>query len=145
MAGNADFLRAIKVPFLLHPDERPVLQVAPHTPFALFVQAKASPPPDRYVRDGDIIEIGEEKFTVMHTPGHSPGSISLLGEGCVFVGDVLFYTSIGRTDFPGCSYEALLKSIRTKLLPLPDDTIVYPGHGPETTIGFERVNNPFLD
>jgi glyoxylase-like metal-dependent hydrolase (beta-lactamase superfamily II) len=102
------------------------------------------PSPDRLLHDGDVIEVGDLRFTVLHTPGHSPGGISLLGNGVVFCGDTLFNYSIGRTDFPGCSYEQLMHSIFTKLMVLPDETRVLPGHGPETTIGFERKRNPFL-
>jgi glyoxylase-like metal-dependent hydrolase (beta-lactamase superfamily II) len=94
--------------------------------------------------EGDIVEVGELRFKVLHTPGHSPGGICLLGHGVVFCGDTLFNFSIGRTDFPGCSYEQLMKSIYTKLMTLPDETEVFPGHGPQTTIGFERKHNPFL-
>jgi glyoxylase-like metal-dependent hydrolase (beta-lactamase superfamily II) len=103
------------------------------------------PPPDRLLSDGDIVEIGELHFKVLHTPGHSPGGICLLGHGVVFCGDTLFNYSIGRTDFPGCSYQQLMDSIYTKLMTLPDETRVFPGHGPETTIGFERQHNPFLN
>jgi len=102
------------------------------------------PEPDRLLHDGDILEVGELRFTVLHTPGHSPGGISLVGNGVVFSGDTLFNFGIGRTDFPGCSQEQLLQSIRTKLMTLPDETIVLPGHGPQTTIGTERNWNPFL-
>jgi len=102
------------------------------------------PQPDRLLRDGDIIEVGELRFTVLHTPGHSPGGISIAGHGVVFSGDTLFNLSIGRTDFPGCSYEQLMRGIFTKLLVLPDDTVVLSGHGPQTTIGAEREWNPFV-
>lgn len=100
--------------------------------------------PDRLLHEGDVLQVGDLSFTVLHTPGHSPGGISLLGHGLVFCGDALFNLSIGRTDFPGCSYEELINSIQTKLMALPDDTKVLPGHGPESTIGFERRYNPFL-
>ncbi len=100
--------------------------------------------PDRLLRDGDVIDIDELKFTVLHTPGHSRGGISLVGHGVVFSGDTLFNLSVGRTDFPGCSHAQLMASIRNKLMMLPDETIVLPGHGPETTIGAERGRNPFL-
>jgi glyoxylase-like metal-dependent hydrolase (beta-lactamase superfamily II) len=83
-------------------------------------------------------------FLVLHTPGHTLGGICLLGSGVVFTGDTLFNYGIGRTDFPGGSYSQLLNSIHTKLMILPDSTIVYPGHGPETTIGSERRSNPFF-
>ncbi len=102
------------------------------------------PKPERLLRDGDIIDIDNLHFTVLHTPGHSPGGISLFGHGVVFSGDTLFNFGIGRTDFPGCSYAQLMDSIHNKLMTLPDETIVYPGHGPETTIGAERKMNPFL-
>ena len=105
---------------------------------------KSPPKPDRLLRDGDVIEVGDLKFTVLHTPGHTPGGISLLGDGVVFSGDTLFNFGIGRTDMPGGNFAILMHSIATKLMVLPDDTIVYPGHGPRTTIGTERRGNPFL-
>ena len=102
------------------------------------------PPPDRSLKGGDSIDIGDLHFLVLHTPGHSPGGICLLGEGVVFTGDTLFNFGIGRTDFPGCSHSQIMDSIHTKLMVLPDTTVVYPGHGPQTTIGTEREWNPFL-
>lgn len=105
---------------------------------------KSPPKPDRLLKDGDIIEIGDLKFEVLHTPGHSPGGISLSGNGVVFSGDTLFNLGIGRTDMPGGDYGRLMESIITRLMVLPDSTIVYPGHGPETTIGTEKKWNPFL-
>ncbi len=102
------------------------------------------PKPERLLKDGDIIEIGDLSFTVLHTPGHSSGGISLYGHGVVFAGDTLFNFGIGRTDFPGCSYQKLMDSIHDKLMTLPDETIVLPGHGPQTTIATERRYNPFL-
>jgi len=106
--------------------------------------AEPLPKPDMSLQDGQAIEVGDLSFTVLHTPGHSPGGISLYGHGMVFVGDTLFNFSIGRTDFPGCSHQQLIESINSKLLTLPDETIVYPGHGPKTTIRAERQHNPFL-
>jgi hydroxyacylglutathione hydrolase len=106
--------------------------------------AEPLPKPDISLQDGEAIEVGDLSFTVLHTPGHSPGGISLYGHGMVFVGDTLFNFSIGRTDFPGCSHQQLIESINSKLLTLPDETIVYPGHGPQTTIRAERQHNPFL-
>jgi hydroxyacylglutathione hydrolase len=105
---------------------------------------RATPKPDRLLKDGDLIEIGDLKFEVLHTPGHTPGGISLLGDGVVFSGDTLFNSGIGRTDLSGGDYGKLMDSIMTRLMVLPDSTIVYPGHGPETTIGAERKWNPFL-
>ena len=102
--------------------------------------------PDRWLNEGDRVEIGELAFDVLHCPGHSPGSIAFLNKplGLAIVGDVLFAGSIGRTDLPGGSQQQLLKSIADKLLPLPDEVTVLNGHGPATTIGRERVSNPFL-
>lgn len=102
------------------------------------------PAPDRLLKDADIIEIGSLTFQVLHTPGHTPGGICLLGEKVVFTGDTLFNSGIGRTDLAGGSTEKIMESIRIKLMELPDDVAVYPGHGPETTIGQERRSNPFL-
>lgn len=101
---------------------------------------------NHYLNDGDVIKIGNGTLTVIHVPGHSPGSIALYdkADGFVITGDALFQGSIGRTDLPGGSMPQLVKSIKEKLLPLPDDTVVYPGHGPATTIGSERRYNPFL-
>jgi hydroxyacylglutathione hydrolase len=101
-------------------------------------------PADKLLHESDMVSVGELEFKVLDTPGHSPGSISLYGHGVVFTGDALFLGSIGRTDFPGSSHETLLESIHKKLLTLPDDTIVYSGHGPDTTIEQERDYNPFL-
>lgn len=105
---------------------------------------EASPKPDRLLKDGDIIRLGDLKFEILYTPGHTPGGISLSGEGVVFSGDTLFNSGIGRTDLAGGDYAQLMNSIKSKLMVLPDSTIVYPGHGPETTIGAEKKWNPFL-
>ena len=102
------------------------------------------PPPDRSLQDGDSMDIGDLHFLVLHTPGHSPGCICLLGQGVVFSGDTLFNLGIGRTDLPGGSYSQIMNSIHTKLMVLPENTIIYPGHGQGTTIGIERKWNPFL-
>jgi len=100
--------------------------------------------PDILLHDGDVIELGELRFTVLHTPGHSYGGISIVGHGVAFVGDTLFNLSIGRTDFPGGDYDTIMRSIHNKLMTLPDDTRVFCGHMGETTIGFERRRNPFV-
>lgn len=106
-----------------------------------------SPPADRTVEDGDIIEIGEEKLRVLHTPGHTPGGICLLCGSDVITGDSLFVGGVGRTDFPGGSHQGLMDSIKSKLLTLPDETVVWPGHGYgglRSTIGEERKTNPYF-
>ncbi len=104
----------------------------------------APPPPDRLLKDGDSIDIGDLHFTVLHTPGHSLGGLCLLGEGVVFTGDTLFNFGIGRFDMPGGSGRQIMNSIHSKLMVLPDNTVVYPGHGPKSTISTERQWNPFL-
>ena len=112
--------------------------------FLLGASLSSPPQPEILLKDGDSVEVSGLSFLVLHTPGHSPGGISLLGYGAVFVGDTLFCQSIGRFDFPGASGSQLLNSIHTRLMTLPDSTVVYPGHGPQTTIGDERRWNPFL-
>jgi glyoxylase-like metal-dependent hydrolase (beta-lactamase superfamily II) len=103
-----------------------------------------SPPPDSYVEERDVITFGDISLQVLHTPGHSPGGISLLSVKMVFVGDTLFAGSIGRTDLPGGDYETLIRSVKEKIFPLGDDVVIYPGHGPKTTVGRERRSNPFF-
>ncbi len=107
------------------------------------VQVKAAPA-DRLLRDGDEVQAGHLRFQVIHTPGHSPGGICLYRQGHLFVGDTLFAGSIGRTDLPGGDFHTLITAIKARLLTLPPDTSVYPGHGPATTIGDEKAYNPFL-
>lgn len=102
------------------------------------------PPPGKFLDDGETITFGTTTLTVISTPGHSPGGVCYHHENDLFCGDTLFYGSVGRTDFPGCSHEQLISSIVNKLLNLPDTTACYPGHGPATTIGFEKKQNPFL-
>ena len=110
------------------------------------VPAEESPMPEKFIHEGDKIKLGEYTFDCLHTPGHSPGSICFYNAQNKFaiVGDVLFYGSIGRTDLPRGNHEDLLNSIREKLFILPDDVKIYSGHGPSTTIGFEKNNNPFF-
>ncbi len=128
----------------IHANDAPYLQNKHPMMQAFSRSSKEMPAPDRLLEDDASIDIGELRFRVLHTPGHTPGGISLFGEGVVFTGDTLFQFSIGRYDFPGASYEEEMESIRTRLMTLPDETTVYPGHGPDTTIGVERNINPFL-
>jgi len=100
---------------------------------------------DKLLKEGDIIQCGGIMLEVLHTPGHTPGSISLLTDKMIFTGDALFCGSIGRTDFPGSSYQKLISSIKDKILTKEDDLIIYPGHGPSSTVGEEKRNNPFLN
>lgn len=100
----------------------------------------------KIIADGDVLKLDDEEIHVLHTPGHTPGGVSFYipDEACVMVGDTLFQQSVGRTDFPGGDYAQLIGSVKDKLLTLPDDTVVHPGHGPSTTIGDEQSYNPFL-
>lgn len=129
---------------ILHPDDLPLLRHAPETARFFGYAVPPPPSPSRLVREGDRIQAGDAALQVLETPGHTPGGISLRTDGAVFVGDTLFAGSVGRTDLAGGSFETLLRSIRDKLMALPDATAVYPGHGPATTIGAERRGNPFL-
>ena len=129
----------------LHPDDLPLLNAGGG---AIFFGIQAPPIPDPAIRleTGQEIAVGELTLRVLHTPGHTPGHVTFYEpkEGAIFDGDVLFAQGIGRTDLPGGSYETLMRSIDEQLMTLPDDTIVYPGHGPATTIGRERASNPWL-
>ncbi len=142
--GNAALVRQTQAPLWIHEADRDLLQNIVHQGMMFGLSFEASPAPTGTLAEGDTVTIGDESLEVRHTPGHSPGHIVLVGDGCVLGGDVLFAGSIGRTDLPGGNHHQLLDSIRTQLLPLPDDTVVYPGHGPVTTIGTERGMNPFL-
>ncbi|HWC74842.1 MAG TPA: MBL fold metallo-hydrolase [Gemmatimonadales bacterium] len=132
-------------PIWLHPADRPLYDAVPDQA-AWFGLAPPGPlpAPDKEMVPGQSLQIGTLRFEIRHAPGHSPGSVCLVGPGVAFTGDVLFAGSIGRTDLPGGDFETLIGSIERELLPLSDDTIVYSGHGPETTIGRERASNPFL-
>jgi glyoxylase-like metal-dependent hydrolase (beta-lactamase superfamily II) len=136
--------RETGAPVYLHPADRPLYDALPGQGDWMGLVLRPPPPPDRDLEDGEVLSFGEHRFTVRHTPGHSPGSVSYLGDGRVFSGDVLFSGSIGRTDLPGGDYHTLLHSIQSVLLALPDSTVVHSGHGPDTTVGVERVSNPFL-
>jgi hydroxyacylglutathione hydrolase len=148
--GHPDHVGALKeakeatgAEVAIHTDDAESLQRQPLSLFFGF-DYQAPPPPDRLLKGGDSIDVGDLHFLVIHTPGHTPGGISLLGQGVLFSGDTLFNYGIGRYDLPGGNYNQLMDSLQTKLMVLPDETIVYPGHGPDTTIGTERRENPFL-
>ena len=136
-----------QVPFLLHKEEAVYLDPGVFTQtLASFGITNVNPPKvDEYIDPDKIYKFGDYQFTVLETPGHSPGGVCFLFENEVFVGDTLFAGSIGRTDFPGGSMETLMHSIKTKLMPLDDKTVVYAGHMHPTTIGQEREFNPFKE
>jgi hydroxyacylglutathione hydrolase len=102
------------------------------------------PEPDVLVADGELVPFGDLSFRVVHTPGHTPGSVTFIIENMAFVGDLIFQGSIGRTDFPGGSHEDLLESVRTRIFTLDDAMVLLPGHGPATTVGDEKRYNPFF-
>jgi hydroxyacylglutathione hydrolase len=130
-----------------HPDHvsgNEAMKEATGAPILIHENAAENVGADRKLRDGYVLPVGNFKLVVLHTPGHTPDGISLLAENAVFTGDALFAGSIGRTDFVGGSYDDLMRSIKTKLMCLPDNFTVYCGHGPTTTIGHEKHYNPFL-
>ena len=142
--GVAEVVEATHVPVYLHPADRPWYDALPEQAERFGLSASAPPPPGMELADGVTVTLGGLSVEVRHVPGHTPGHVAFVGHGAAVVGDCLFAGSIGRTDLPGGDTETLLSSIRGKLLTLPDETVVYPGHGPPTTIGRERRTNPFL-
>jgi hydroxyacylglutathione hydrolase len=136
--------RATGAPIHLHPLERPIYDALPQFGAWVGMALEPPPPPDVALEPGRPVQVGRLGFEVRFTPGHSPGSVSFVGQGRVFGGDVLFNGSIGRTDLPGGDYATLMSTIQSQFLSLPDSTIVHSGHGPDTTIGVERLTNPFL-
>ena len=145
IGANQAIKEATGAQLLMHEADAAILASAPRQSSAFGMPSVSSPPADRFVKHGDVIKAGEVALKVLETPGHTPGGISLLEEGMVFTGDSLFAGSIGRTDFPGGDLMTLLRSIKTNLMTLPDDTKVFSGHGPASTIGDERRENPFLN
>jgi hydroxyacylglutathione hydrolase len=142
--GVAAIREATGVPIYLHPSDRLLYDSLPAQGEWMGLRLAAPPPPDEELRAGQRVTVGGLAFEVRHTPGHSPGSVSFVGHGAIFGGDVLFNGSVGRTDLPGGDFGTLMGSIQQHFLTLPDSTVVYSGHGPETTIGVERMTNPFL-
>ena len=136
--------RETRAPIYLHPADRELYDHVIQQGLAFGIRVESLPPPDREFVPGETVRVGTVGFTVRHAPGHSPGSVCLVGDGVVFTGDVLFAGSIGRTDLPGADFDTLIRSIERELLVLPDSNMVYSGHGPETTVGRERGTNPFL-
>jgi prepilin-type processing-associated H-X9-DG protein len=147
ISGNADMKNRTNADIIVHADDASMLVSTPGMVLRMF-GAKASPPADKTVKDGDFIEVGNIKIKVLHTPGHTPGGMCLFVDGHVLTGDTLFVGGVGRTDLPGGSWRVLLKSIQDKLLCLPDETLVLPGHNygstRTSTIGKERKMNAFL-
>lgn len=145
IGGNRGVKEATGAQILIHEQDAKML-VDPAANFSFMMGTKVtSPPADKFIGEGDLIKIGNTvELEVIHTPGHSLGGVCLKTGDIIFVGDTLFQGSIGRTDFPGGSYKQLIQMIKEKLLCYDDAVTAYPGHGPATTIGFERKHNPFL-
>jgi glyoxylase-like metal-dependent hydrolase (beta-lactamase superfamily II) len=147
ISGNTEMQKETGAKIIVHGDDAIMLTHTPAMILRMF-GAKASPPADILVKDGDTISVGNVELKVIHTPGHSPGGISLYTPGYVFTGDTLFVEAVGRTDLPGGSWQTMFKAIKEKLFCLPDDTKVMPGHNygrmPTSTIGHEKTCNPFV-
>ena len=135
---------ATGAPIHLHPLDRPLYDALPAYGGWVGMRLEAPPTPQVELTVGQVLRIGQHGFEVRGTPGHSPGSVSFVGAGMVFGGDVLFNGSVGRTDLPGGDTATLMATIQSEFLSLPDSTVVHSGHGPKTTIGVERLTNPFL-
>lgn len=136
--------RETGAPIYLHPESREQYGMAPLQAQMFGVSVEPLPPVDRALEDGDLLRFGECELEVRYAPGHAPGHVVLVGDGLALVGDCIFAGSIGRTDLPGGDFQRLMSSIRERILTLPDETVLYPGHGHETTVGHERATNPFL-
>ncbi len=145
--GHGDHIAAngrFDAPIYIHRLDADFLKDPGKNLSGMFFFRVTSPPAARLLEDGDLIELGKLRLEVIHTPGHTPGSISLKLDGVVFTGDTLFASGVGRTDFVYGDEKALYESIKKKLFSLPDDMIVYPGHGDSSTIGKEMISNPFI-
>lgn len=144
IAANDGVKQATGAKVLIHPEDAGMLISAERNLSMYIGGGFVCQPADRLLEHNDTITIGSIELKVLHTPGHTPGGICLLADSLLFAGDTLFAESIGRTDFPGGSYRELITGIKQHLLPLDDTVKVLPGHGPETTIGWERTHNPFI-
>jgi hydroxyacylglutathione hydrolase len=143
VSANGRIKEATGADILIHPLDAPMLSNLSSNAAIFGISVENSPPCDKTIEEGDIVSFGNITLSVIHTPGHTPGGISLFTNGVVFVGDTLFAGSIGRTDFPGGDFNTLISSIQTKLFKMDDTIKVLSGHGPETSIGRERRYNPF--
>jgi glyoxylase-like metal-dependent hydrolase (beta-lactamase superfamily II) len=146
VGGLSELKEETNAPIYIHPEAVAMLAHAPQAAASFNIAMTPPPVADKMLAEGDVVEVGKLRFEVLFTPGHAPGHISFYvrEHNVLFDGDVLFQRSIGRTDFPGCDHPTLMRSIREKLLILPDETAVLSGHGPTTTIGQEKQWNPFL-
>ncbi len=145
IAALSPLKEKLQCPVAMHKKDQYLLDHVADNPFQEMLQASVPPDPDKWLTEDSALKLGTESIQVIHTPGHTPGSVSFYIPGTgVFTGDALFLESVGRTDLPGGNTNVLMASIREKLFVLPDDTPVFPGHGPDTTIGHEKKFNPFV-
>lgn len=149
--GHLDHVAAVRVlkertgaTIHIHPDDSERMQTADVQGRMFGLRIEAPPPPDVLLSEGDRIGLEDQAFRVLHTPGHTPGHVTFLTGEMAFVGDLIFAGSIGRTDLPGGSYDTLIRAVREKIFTLPDRTVLFPGHGPSTTVGEEKRSNPFF-
>ncbi|HHV27760.1 MBL fold metallo-hydrolase [Anaerosalibacter bizertensis] len=144
IGGIIEVKNGTKAPILIHKGDEELLKDATKNLSSMMFTGKVQVIADKFVEDKEELKFGNHMIEIIHTPGHTPGGISIKIEENLFTGDTLFAGSIGRTDFPGGSYKQIIESIKEKLILYPDDTIVYPGHGPSSTIGREKASNPFI-
>jgi hydroxyacylglutathione hydrolase len=146
-SGNADIIAATQAALLIHKVDSVRLTKVLHKAFSRILGGKGSPPADRLLEQGDLVKVGKTELQVIHTPGHTPGSICLYAHGNIFTGDTLFVGAVGRTDLPGGSHRQLVHSVREKIYSLPGDTIIWPGHdygaSLTSTVVHEQRTNPF--
>jgi len=144
IGANKEIKEKFGIPLCIHRHDEPLLTNVQQSELAFFLGAQDSPAPDQYLEDGETIKVGQSSLRVIHTPGHSPGSVIFLGDGFLLSGDTLFFGGVGRTDLPGGSWPELVDSIKTKILIMPDEMPILPGHGPFTSVGQEKRSNPFI-
>ena len=142
--GVAQAKRETGAPIHLHREDESLYRGGSAQAQMFSVSFEQPPPVDEYLRHGELVRFGECTLEIRHTPGHAPGHVTLVGDGFALVGDCVFAGSIGRTDLPGGDVQTLMNSIRTQILTLPEETVLHSGHGPDTTVGHERLSNPFL-
>jgi hydroxyacylglutathione hydrolase len=144
VGANKDLKDRFNIPLHIHRADHKLLRNSFLSAIAGFLGAKASPEPDAFLEDGEEISVGEGTLKVLTTPGHTPGSVSFKGEDFLLSGDTLFCGGVGRTDLPGGNWTELIGSIQNRILTLPGQTRVYPGHGPDSTVDQEKNSNPYL-
>lgn len=144
VGANRDMKEKYDIPLLIHEADEGMLNHSIQSQLSFLLGAKKSPDPDGFLEEKKIITVGNSKMEVLHTPGHSPGSVCFLAEDFLLSGDTLFCGGVGRTDLPGGSWGELERSIREKILVLPEELRIFPGHGPSSTVGQEKHSNPFI-